>query len=192
MKILKLKKSVLSKFASSITMVALILVTSFGPNLAEALAITTSKDTATRVQISTTADHVITFSLPTGIDFDSTGTTDFLRIDFPATFSQGGTWQTTDFAFTDSVGARTIQAVSAGAATVDCTVSAGANNVCVAIDTTNMIFSIKPSSSYTASATASTITFTIFGTTATGTGTFTNPSSGDYQQLIKGFFSRQG
>lgn len=177
MKILMLKKSVLSKVASSITMVALLLVTSFGPHLAEALAITTSKDTATRLQISTTADHVVTFTLPTGIDFDSTGTTDFLRVDFPTTFAQGGTWQTTDFAFTDSVGSRTIQAVSAGAATVDCTVSAGTSNVCVAIDTTNMIFSIKPSSTYTASATGSAVTFTIFGTTTTGTGTFTNPSS---------------
>ena len=174
MKILKFKSSVLSKVASSITMVALILVTSGGPQIAEALAITSSKDTATRLQISTTAHHTIVFTLPTGIDFDSTGNTDFLRVDFPGTFTAGGTWSFEYFTFDDGA-ARTINAVEQGAGDVDCTVAAGVNNVCISVDTTNNIFTIKPSATYTASATGATVTFTIDGTTADGT--LTNPSS---------------
>lgn len=97
MKILKLTKPMFKKIASGVTMVALVLIMSFGPQLVEALAITASKDTATRLQISTTADHTIVFTLPTAIDFDSTGNTDFLRVDFPATFTSGGTWAVGDF-----------------------------------------------------------------------------------------------
>ncbi len=164
----------LSKFASSITMVALILVTSFGPQLAEALAITSSKDTATRLQISTTADHTIVFTLPTGIDFDSATQTDTIHIDFPASFALSGTWVAGDFTLNDGT-PRTSVTPSQGAGTIDCTVAAGVNNFCVAIDTTNNIFTIKPSSTYTASGTAATVTFTIDGTATDGT--LTNPSS---------------
>jgi hypothetical protein len=174
MKILKLNKSVLSKFASSITMVALILVTSFGPQLVEALANTASKDTSTRTQISTTADHTIVFTLPTGIDFDSTTQTDAIHIDFPASFTLGGTWVAGDFTLNDGTG-RTSVTPAQGAGIIDCTVAAGVNNFCVAIDTTNNIFTIKPSSSYTASATGATITFGIDGTATDGT--LTNPAS---------------
>jgi hypothetical protein len=48
--------------------------------------------------------------------------------------------------------------------------------VCVAIDTTNLIFTVKPASTFTSSSTASAITFTIKGETG-GTGVLTNPSS---------------
>lgn len=177
MKIPNITRSILSKVASSITMVAVMLLTLVGPQLAIAASFTASKDTATRLKLSTTADHVITFTMPTSIDFDITTQTDGFHIDFPTTFTQGGTWTTSDFSLTDSVGSRTINAVAAGAGTIDCTVASGANNVCVAIDTTNMIFTIKPSSNYTATSAASAVTFTIFGTTTTGTGTLTNPSS---------------
>ena len=174
MKFFKLNKSLLSKVASSVTMVALILVTSFGPQLAEALANTASKDTSTRTQISTTADHTIVFTLPTGIDFDSTTQTDVIHIDFPASFTLGGTWVAGDFTLNDGT-SRTSVTPSQGAGTIDCTVAAGVNNFCVAVDTTNNIFTIKPSSSWTASATGATITFGIDGTSTDGT--LTNPAS---------------
>ncbi len=143
---------------------------------AVATSITSTKDTLTRTKISTTADHTIVFTLPTGVDFDSTTQTDFLSVDFPhsSAFTESGTWVTGDFTFNDGT-SRTINAVAQGNGTIDCTVAAGVNNVCVAIDTTNHIFRIKPSSTYTASATAATITFTIDGTSSDGT--LTNPSS---------------
>ncbi len=164
----------LSKLASSTIITALILLTSFGPQLAEALAITASKDTATRLQISTAADHVISFTLPTGIDLDVTTQHDGFHFDFPASFTSAGTWANADFAFTDSNGSHTIEGTTQGAGTITCT-STTAQNVCVAVDTTNNIFTVKPSTTYTASSTASAITFTILGTGAGGT--LTNPAS---------------
>lgn len=157
-------------------MIALVLITSFGPELAIAASFTSNKDTASRLKLSTTADHVINFTLPTGVNFDASGNTDVIRVDFPATFTQGGTWQAADFTFNDGT-ARTVTNVSAGAGTITCTPTGGANNVCVAIDTTNLTFTVVPDTGYTASANAATVTFTIYGTTSTGTGTLTNPAS---------------
>lgn len=169
----KLKSPSLHQFISAITMVALLSV-SVLPQLANALAITSSKDTATRLQISTTADHTIVFTLPGGIDLDRAGTVDTLQVDFPASFTLGGTWATGDFTFNDG-GAAVISAVSQGAGTIDCTPTGGADDVCVAIDTTNNIFTIEVGAAYTASAAGATITFTIDGTT--GDGTLTNPAA---------------
>lgn len=167
---------ILKKITSLSLIMMLMVLTSGVVNVNKALAasMTASKDTATRLKISTTADHTIVTTLPTGVDFDSTGNTDMLRFDFASTFSTSGTWVTGDFTFNDGT-ARTVQAVAQGAGTVDCTVSAGVNNVCVAIDTTGFAFYVKPSATYTASATAATITFTIDGTTTDGT--LTNPAS---------------
>ncbi len=177
MNIIKIIKSVSSKFATSFLIVALVVVSTFGPQLATAASFTTSKDTTTRLKLSTTADHIINFTLPTGVTFDVSGNTDVLRVDFPSSFTQGGTWQTADFTFNDGT-ARTVNAVSAGAGTIDVTCTDAANNVGVAIDTTNLVFTVKPcGASFTASGSAATVTFTIFGTTTTGTGTLTNPSS---------------
>lgn len=141
-----------------------------------ASAFTSMKDTMTRLKISTTADHTIVFTLPTGIDFDNSTQVDFLRIDFPATFSQSGTWVTGDFTFNDGT-ARTVDAVAQGTTTSDVSCTAGANNVGVAIDTDDHIFYIRPCGStlFTASASAATITFTIDGTSSDGT--LTNPAS---------------
>ena len=163
----------LLKFIDFVTLVA-VLGLSFYPLLVEASAFTTSKDTATRLQISTTADHTIVFTLPTGVDFDRAGNTDGFQIDFPASFTLGGTWVAGDFTFNDGTG-RTISAVAQGAGTIDCTPTGGANDICVAIDTTNNIFTIEAGASMTASATAATITFTIDGTSSDGT--LTNPGS---------------
>lgn len=171
----KIIKVSISK-AISVSVILSMLSMFVAPSFATAASLTAAKDTLTRTKISTTADHTIVFTLPTGVDFDSTTQTDILRVDFPhsSAFTQSGTWVTGDFTFNDGT-SRTINAVAQGAGTIDCTVSAGVNNVCVAIDTTNHIFSIKPSSTYTASSTAATITFTIDGTTTDGT--LTNPSS---------------
>lgn len=165
-----LRSSIVTGFVVAALAVSTVL--SIAPASASALA--SAKDTMTRVAISTTSDHTVTFALPTGINFDATGNTDMLRIDFPASFSQSGTWATGDFTLNDGT-SRTINAVAQGAGIIDCTVADGVNNVCVAVDTTGHIFSIKPSATYTASATAATVTFTIDGTSADGT--LTNPSS---------------
>ncbi len=163
----------LEKIVSAVTMVALLLVT-VAPNLAIASSFTGAKDTATRLALSTTADHVITFTMPTSITFDISTNPDGFQVDFPASFTMGGTWATSDFAFTDSNGSHTIETVAQGGGTITCT-STTAQNVCVAVDTTAKIFTIKPSTTYTASSAASAITFTILGTA--GGGTLTNPSS---------------
>lgn len=151
--------------------------------LAYAGEITSKNDTMTRLKIGTTANHSVVFTLPTGIDFDSASQTDILRVDFPesSAFTQGGTWATADFTFNDG-SARTVQNVSAGAGTIDCTVST-AENVCIAIDTTNLIFTVKPAATYTAGSTGATITLGIQGITPGGT--LTNPSStGSYTLSI--------
>lgn len=171
--ITKLKKFPLSKFVSAVTLVALLSMM-VGPLNANALGMTTSKDTVTRLKISENADHTVVFTLPTGIDFDRATQTDGFHIDFPATFATSGTWTAAEFTLNDGT-ARTSVTPSQGAATIDCTVAAGVNNFCVAIDTTNLIFTIKPSADFTASGTAATVTFTIAG--STGNGVLTNPAS---------------
>ncbi len=168
-----IKKISFSKFISSITILALLAVI-IVPLLVNAASITTASDTMTRLQISTTADHSIVFTLPTGVDFDSG---DELRIDFPAGFAEAGVWVTGDFTVSDG-SATDVNAVEDTAApngvVVGCTDDA--NNVGIEIDSVNLVFAIIPcGASYTASATAATITFTIDGTASDGT--FTNPGS---------------
>lgn len=165
------------KLLAKLTTVATIMssVMSMTP-MANAAVFTSSKDTMTRLKISTTADHIVQFTLPATFDFDSTGTVDTLRADFAATFVDGGTWVAGDFTFNDGT-SRSITGVTAAASAIDCTATGGVNDVCVAVDTTNFIFTVKPGAGYFASATGAAITFGIFGTTDTGTGTLTNPAS---------------
>ncbi len=174
MKIKQFTRFALSKFVSFVSIIAIVLA-SIAPNLAIASSITGGKDTATRLAISTAADHSVSFTLPTGIGMDVTTQTDGLRIDFPASFAITGTFTAAEFTLTDSVGLRTSVTPSQGPGTIDCTVAAGANNFCVAIDTTANVFTIKPSSTWTTSATGSSEVFTIAG--SAGNGVLTNPSS---------------
>lgn len=173
----------IKKIASSFILVSFFSFSVLGvflPRFANAAPITSARDTMTRLKISTTADHTLGFTLPTGVTFDSN---DELRIDFPHSsgFTQGGTWATGDFTFNDGT-SRTINAVEATASpngsVTGC--SDGANNVGVEIDTTNLVFAVIPCGvSFSASATAASITFTIDGTTINGT--LTNPSgAGSY------------
>jgi len=169
-----IKNLYLNRFLSSVLMVALLGVL-VGPLDALALGMTLSKDTATRTEVGVTADHVLTFTMPTGVGFDTGGTQDGFQFDFPASFTFGGTWANADFAFTDSTGSRTIEGTAQGAGLITCT-SATAENVCVAVDTTNKIFTVKPSAgTFTGTTTGSAVTFTILGTGAGGT--LTNPGS---------------
>lgn len=152
---------------------------SFGifPLVVKAATITSAKDTLTRIKAAVTADHVVVFSLPTGVNFDSG---DRLLVDFPSGFSLGGSWTTADFTFNDGT-SRTVNAVESTASPngVVTGCSDGANNVGVEIDTTNIIFNVIPcGGSFVASSNAATITFTILGTA--GNGTLTNPSTGEY------------
>jgi len=164
----------ISKVSSAFTILALLLA--LLPRFISAAAITSSKDTMTRLQISTTADHTIVFTLPTGVDFDSG---DELRIDFPESsgFSESGTWVTGDFTVSDG-SATDVNAVE-DTATPNGVVAGcvdDSNNVGIEIVNVNLVFSIIPcGASYTASATAATITFTIDGTSSDGT--LTNPAT---------------
>src|SRR5690349_1765597 len=118
--ILKSNKLLLSKIASAFTITALVFVLS-APQLADASSLTSSKDTATRLKLSTDADHVLTTTMPTAITFDVSGNQDGFQFDFPASFTLTGTWATSDFTFSDSNGAHTVEAVAQGAGTITCT-----------------------------------------------------------------------
>ncbi len=177
----------IKKITSTFLLIATFFViggASLFPSIAIAATITSARDTMTRLKTSTTSDHSLAFTLPTGVTFDSN---DELRVDFPhsSAFTQGGTWATGDFTFNDGT-ARTVNAVEATAspngAVAGCT--NGANNVGVEIDTTNLVFSVIPcGGSFTASSTAASVIFTIDGTTADGT--LTNPSStGSYTIVV--------
>jgi|GEM_PF-1749417 len=138
--------------------------------------ITNRQDTMSNQATSGTSQHQISFNL-SGLNTFATG--EVIIIDFPVSFSQGGTWATADFAFTDGV-ARTIAGVNAGAGVTTVACADGANNLGVAIDTTAIDFRVIPCGpSFTASGTGAFITFTIDGTSPNGT--LTNPgSAGSY------------
>lgn len=162
-------KNLFSKIVK-ITLVSLILtlVTPLLP--AKAAALTSVKDTLTRIKAATTADHTVQWTLPAGVTFDAS---DKARVDFPADFVTAGTWATGDFTFNDGVG-RTIIAVGNG---VDPTCTGGVNNVAIKVIPADDQFEIWACATYTSSAAAAAVTFTIDGTTADGT--LTNPGAGN-------------
>lgn len=177
-------KNKILKLVAKLTAVATIATSVMSVAPARAASLTSSKDTMTRIAISTTADHTVQFTLPTGVTLDASTNVDTLRVDFPHTsgFTQSGTWVAGDFTFSDGTAA-VISNVTQGAGTIDCTPTGGTDDVCVAVDTTNHIFTIEVGASYTASAAAATITFTIDGTTTDGT--LTNPgTAGSYSTVF--------
>lgn len=178
-----MKKKIL-KLVAKLTAIATIATSVMSVTPARAAAFTSTKDTLTRIAISTTADHTVVFTLPAGVTLDPSTTVDTLRIDFPETsaFTQSGTWVAGDFTFSDG-GAAVISNVTQGSGIIDCTPTGGADDVCVAVDTTNHIFTVEVGTAYTASAAAATITFTIAGTAANGT--LTNPATaGSYSTAV--------
>lgn len=145
------------------------------PLVATAAQYTGVKDTLSTIATSATATHTITLTLVGGDTFAASEniTYDFVDADF--TLNAIGSWQTSDFSFNDGT-ARTITAVSTSSG-VDPTCTAGTNNVAVTINTSTNNFKVVACSTYTASSANATVTFTINGTTAAGTGTMTNKAT---------------
>lgn len=158
---------------------------------ARAASFDTMSDLMSRLMISTTADHVIQFELPTGIDMDVAGGEDIIMVDFPADFAAAAVWQTADIEFKQDESsslsaAKDIIDIASGAGenTPDCT-GALADDIAISIDETTDKFYIKAcdDTSYTASDTGGTIQITIYGTTTTGTGTLTNATTIGIKQI---------
>lgn len=163
---------------TSLVVVAFTIATTTFPSVATAAQLTGVKDTLSSVTVNTTATHVITATL-VGANTFAAGdsiTYDFVNADF--TLNAIGNWQTSDFSFVDSTGSRIIDAVSSVSGTPPTCTTAG-ERVCITIDTTNNTFTVTPTSggSFTPSSAASATTFTINGTTASGTGTMTNKAT---------------
>lgn len=168
----------MKKIISGVSIVVMIFGSiGYNPLIATAAQMTGVKDTLSTVTVNQPATHVITATL-VGANTFTTGDTivyDFVNADF--TLSAIGTWQVADFAFNDGT-ARTILAVSSVSGTPPTCTTSGANNVCVTIDTTNNTLTVFPTSAgFVASGAAPATTFTIFGTTGTGTGTMTNKAT---------------
>lgn len=145
------------------------------PTFAVAASYTSVKDTLSTVAVNTTATHVINHTF-VGSDTFAAGETityDFVDADF--TLNAIGNWQTSDFTFNDGT-SRTVTAVSTSSGVAP-TCTAGVNNVAITINTSTNNFVVTACSTYTTSGSNPTITFTINGTTASGTGTMTNKSS---------------
>lgn len=148
----------------------------------KAAALTTVSDTMTRQGAGMTSTHDIVFTLPAGIDFDyEASTVDTLTFNFSDTFTVGGTWAVTDFAFNDGT-ARTIAGIdTTWDGSVTCT--DGANNVGVEINTASADFRVIPcSGSFVASPTGATVNFSIYG--AAPDGTLTNPNDSTFSLAI--------
>lgn len=177
-------RNFLNKGLSFFTILSLILVASggMGVQLATAATVSSFKDTMSTQATSTTATHVLSWTLVGGdtVAAGDTFTVDFVDADF--TLNAIGNWQTSDFSFNDGT-SRTITAVSTSSG-VDPTCTAGSNNVAVTINTTTNNFKVTACSTYSASSGNAAITFTINGTTASGTGTMTNKSSDVNSSLV--------
>jgi len=173
-------KTKIFNLIAKLTAVATIASSFYMVSPVKAGAFTTMSDTMTRLQNGQAADHSVVFTLPAAIDFDVTGNTDVILVDFDAAdFTIGGTWVTGDFTFNDGT-LRTIDAVAEGAGTTTVSCVDGVDNVGVAIDTTDYTFRIIPcGATFTASGAAATVTFTVDGTTTDGT--LTNNSTGASQ-----------
>jgi hypothetical protein len=186
-----MKNKKLFKAIVKISLLSTILAMSFQVLPANAAALDTLSDTMTRLQISTDADHDIYFNLAAGTDFDVTGFTDEIDVNFdPATtaFTPDANWVEADLTIEETApGAQVWNPynIQVGAfATPDCT-SAGADDVAVAVDTTDDIFRFLAcdDTSFTASSAGATIKITIAGDT--GTGAMANPAgAGSYVVFI--------
>ncbi len=138
------------------------------------------KDTLSNQSVNGTATHRISFDLSGGNTFASG---EVIAIDFASAFSVGGTWQPADFTFDDGT-ARTIDAVAQGPGTSTVSCTDGANNVGVAVDTTDLVFRVIPcGGSFTPSAAGASVLLTIYG--AVPDGWIANPATaGAYSVLI--------
>lgn len=160
---------------SMVTSLTLVSGAVLGIQNALAGSMTDLSDTLTREQISTTADHTITFTLPAGETFGDTGGLDVIKIDFDDNFVSAGTWVVGDFTFDDGTARTVVEVLNDINPTFSCS-PGGGNNVGVEVDTTDDYFLIYPCSPFTEDVTDPQVfTFTIAGTAADGT--YTNPAS---------------
>ena len=157
------------KFLSPVLALTTLLTMSAFPMLASAASFTAISDTMSTQAPSTAADHTLEWTLATG---HTTAVNAVITIDFTqADFVTSGTWQTTDFAFTDNVrSAAAPAAVGTGAATCS---GSSASNYIVNVTAATSTFVITTCTGWTTSAAATPTTFVIKGATG-GTGTLTN------------------
>ena len=162
-----------SKFVSAFLILAVVFFSSgLIVNLAYAASFTSVSDTMSSQAPSATSDHTIAWTLASG---HTTAVNAVITIDFTqADIVAGGTWQTSDFAFTDNVRSAAAPA-SVGTGAASCSGSS-ANNYIVNVTAATSTFVITTCTGWTTSAATTATTFKIFGTTATGTGTMTNGS----------------
>ena len=167
----------IKKIISVLSIVAVIFGTiAYKPLTATAAQLTGVKDTMTSQQTSATSNHTFTWTLVSSATL-SAGDTVAIGIQANATdftVNAAGSWQTSDFALTDTNHAATAP-LAVGAAP-SCTAT---DNYTVTVAPTSLTttFLITTCSAWVASAANASITFLINGTTAVGTGTITNKSS---------------
>jgi hypothetical protein len=168
MTIQSIKQSLVSKFASAITIVALVgLLVGPSSAIASTTVISAISDTMSTQAPNVTADHTISWTQATG---HALTLADTVAVAFTVSgdFTAGGTWQTTDFSLTTSVGTSAPGAVN-GACT-----GSGASNYKVDVTGTVLpVFTITTCTGWTTVTTGSAVTFVIKGATG-GTGTLTN------------------
>ncbi len=146
--------------------------------MAFAASFTSVSDTLSTQAPSTAADHTVAWTLATG---HTTAVNAVITIDFAqADFVTSGTWQTTDFAFTDNVRSAAAPA-SVGTGSATCSGSS-ANNYIVNVTAATSTFVITTCTGWTTSAATTPTTFVIKGATG-GTGTLTNQTNVDSSQF---------
>ena len=141
---------------------------------AYALSFSSVKDTMTSQAKAATSDHTLTWTLGTGhtTALNATITVDFVDADIVTS----GTWQTTDFAFSDNVRSASAPAsVGTNGSPASCAGSA-ADNYIVNVTAATSTFVITTCTGWTTSATATPTTFVIKGASG-GTGILTNANA---------------
>ncbi|MBN2100477.1 hypothetical protein JW710_01085 [Candidatus Dojkabacteria bacterium] len=160
------------------------------PQGAEAAAITNMSDLMTRLEVSVTSSHDISFDMDASTSFATTETMTFDFNEDGSYWSVDGTNSAiADFDFNDGT-ERTIFAVNTGAA--NCTGSTGADDVAVGIDDTTGVVTVLACGSFTASSAGATVNLE-YGSAAGGTERVTNPATaGEYDLAIGGTFGDTG
>lgn len=167
-------KTKLKNFLNKISAltVALLLNLAFTP--VQAAAITSLSDTMTRLKVSETSSHDISFTLNSTFTAGETITVDFDEDDTDSDGKYfvvaGAASVAADFDFNDGT-ERTIYNVGTS---TDCTGSSGANDISVGINDTTGVVTFLACPSYSASGTAVNIEY---GTAASGTNRVTNHSA---------------
>jgi len=162
-----------SKSVSLFLILAVIVFTSgIFIKFANAASFTSTSDTMSTQALNTASDHTLAWTLASG---HTTAVNAVITIDFSNTdFTSSGTWQTTDFAFTDNVRSSAAPA-SVGTGSATCSGSS-ANNYIVNVTAATNTFAITTCTGWTTSAATTPTTFVIKGATG-GTGTLTNTNS---------------